>query len=603
MLRPTRWFPSPSRVRRSPTRLNLEVLEHRAVPAVLTPAQVRHAYGFDQISFLVNGQPIKGDGAGQTIAIVDAYDDPNIFGDLNAFDKQFSIEGGVNLYSKYGAATSFLTKVTQGTPRGSVGWGQEISLDVEWAHTIAPAAKIMLVEANTSSYANLFASVDYARGQPGVVAVSMSWGSGEFSTEASYESHFLTPTGHLGGSNGIGGSNLAGGVTFVASSGDSGAPAGFPSVSSKVIAVGGTTLNVDSAGNVLSETGWSGSGGGPSTYITEPSYQTSFQSSGKRGNPDVSYNADPNTGFYVYDSYGSHGGNWWAIGGTSAGSPQWAALVAIADQGRALSGSGSLDSGTQTLPALYNLASLSYSTYFRDITSGNNGYAAGTGYDFVTGLGSPIANQIVAGLLTTGSGGSVAPPNSGGTGSGTPAHPSAVVFSTVTPADASVLFNVQPAVVSTASPPVQSPAVSYATATVVAERRENTAASQPVVRSVVSGTKSDDSNDGTAPGTTDSPASPPALPTAPETSSVAESDPGVATDVVPMAVPGTQDDEAPAGESTAPAAIEADDDHATRLGLAGLTVAGLFLGCDLRVQRPERRHRADRWSVDLRIKD
>ena len=101
-----------------------------------------------------------------------------------------------------------------------------------------------------------------------------------------------------------------------------------------VVSVGGTTLRVDSQGNYVSESAWSGSGGGISRYESQPSYQQGVvtQSTTKRTGPDVSYDADPNTAFYVYDSYGSHGGNWWAIGGTSAGSPQWAALVSIADQ-------------------------------------------------------------------------------------------------------------------------------------------------------------------------------------------------------------------------------------------------------------------------------
>src|SRR5262249_53291884 len=161
-------------------------------PVGYTPAQIRHAYGFDQI-------PLNG--AGQTIAIVDAYDDPNIAGDLHAFDQQF------------GLADPVLTKVNQSGgnsyPSSDNNWAVEISLDVEWAHAIAPGAHILLVEANSNSFSDLITAVDYARIQPDVSVVSMSWGSGEFPSETSYDTHFNTPSGH-------------GGVTFVASSGDSG---------------------------------------------------------------------------------------------------------------------------------------------------------------------------------------------------------------------------------------------------------------------------------------------------------------------------------------------------------------------------------------------
>src|SRR6266702_6499791 len=119
MLRLTFQSKKSHRVGKLRSLLNLEQLEIRAVPAVLTPTQVRHAYGFDQITF--NGGTVKGDGSGQTIAIVDAYNDPNIFSDLDVFDKQWIIENG-NLYSTYGAASTFLTKATpQGNPKTDSG--------------------------------------------------------------------------------------------------------------------------------------------------------------------------------------------------------------------------------------------------------------------------------------------------------------------------------------------------------------------------------------------------------------------------------------------------------------------------------------------------
>src|SRR5206468_2022041 len=129
-------------------------------------------------------------------------------------------------------------------PAASVSWGLETSLDVEWAHAIAPGAKILLVEANSSSLTDLLAAVNYARNQPGVSVVSMSWGAGEWSGESAYDSTFTTPAGHAG-------------VTFVASSGDSGSAGApeWPSVSPNVLAVGGTQLSVDASGNYVSETG------------------------------------------------------------------------------------------------------------------------------------------------------------------------------------------------------------------------------------------------------------------------------------------------------------------------------------------------------------
>ncbi len=381
----------------------LEILEARAVPAVvypqyvlvphaggvqplyttgptgLTPTQVRHAYGFDQISFS-NGT-VAGDGTGETIAIVDAYDDPTAASDLIQFDAAFSLPNPT------------FTKVNQTggskMPTANSGWATEIALDVEWSHAIAPKANILLVEANSSGTSDLFTAVRYAAAQSGVVAVSMSWGGGEYSGET-FDSTFTTPSGHAG-------------VTFVASSGDSGAPTSYPSASPNVLSVGGTTLSVNSSGTYLGESAWSGSGGGISAIESQPSYQKGIvtQTSTNRADPDVSYDANPNTGFPVYDSYTDGTSTPWVqVGGTSDAAPQWAALIAIVDQGLALKGIGPLDGPSQTLPKLYQLPSGD----FHDITSGSStgtpNYAAGPGYDLATGLGSPIANLIVSDLTS-----------------------------------------------------------------------------------------------------------------------------------------------------------------------------------------------------------
>jgi uncharacterized protein YdeI (BOF family) len=361
-------------------------------PVGLTPQQIRTAYGINLISL----GAIVGDGSGQTIAIVDAYDAPNFVSssnpnfansDLHKFDLQFGLpdppsflkldqNGGTN----YPAAS------------GTTGWSVESSLDVEWAHAIAPQANIILVEANDPSYANMFAAVDYARHAAGVVAVSMSWGSDEFSSQTTWDSYLTTPSGH-------------GGVTFLASTGDAGSPGGFPAFSPNVVAVGGTTLTL-SGNNYVGETGWSGSGGGQSGYETEPSYQNAVQHSGWRQIPDVSFDADPASGVAVYDSY-DYGSSapWIQVGGTSLSAPCWAGLIAIADQLRAAEGFAPLDGRAQALPNLYAMPAID----FHDITSGSNGgYSAGAGYDLVTGLGSPVADKLVPDFVPSLPAGSVA---------------------------------------------------------------------------------------------------------------------------------------------------------------------------------------------------
>jgi hypothetical protein len=350
---------TPSASQATPLVTNVSPIGH-------TPAQIAQAYGFNQVSF--DNGAIQGNGAGQTIAIVDASYDPNIASDLQKFDAQFGLS----------APPSFSQFVEQGATTNS-GWALETALDVEWAHAMAPGANIDLIEANNSSLGSLMSAVNYARNLANVSVVSMSWGAGEFAAETQYDSLFTTPAGHIG-------------ITFVASSGDGGAGTTWPSVSPNVLAVGGTSLSTNSSGSYVGETAWSGSGGGISTFETEPTYQTSVQNTGQRTTPDVAYNADPNSGFAVYDSVPYAGQNgWFEVGGTSAGAPQWAALIAIADQGRALSGQGMLSNAQSTL---YTLPA----SDFHDVTSGSNGYAATAGYDLVTGRGAPVANSLVQAL-------------------------------------------------------------------------------------------------------------------------------------------------------------------------------------------------------------
>jgi subtilase family serine protease len=302
------------------------------------------------------------------------------------------------------------TNVKPPSADSSGGWELEESLDVEWAHSMAPSANILLVVANSANNSDLFGAVTTAAAQKGVVVVSMSWGMNEASGESSYDSTFVAPKSNPG-------------VVFVASSGDSGGyyplypydnAALYPSVSPYVFSVGGTSLNLTSTNNYSSETAWVGGGGGPAQYEGEPSYQYNQPSIGsnnvKYGNtlysarsaPDVAYNADPNTGYAVYDStaspsYGFKGG-WTEVGGTSAGAPQWSALVALTDQYRFVNDGGKAPLDTyQVQTALYNtLGTSNYSKIFHDITSGSNGpWNAGTGYDWNTGLGTPIGNWLV----------------------------------------------------------------------------------------------------------------------------------------------------------------------------------------------------------------
>src|SRR5256712_3824228 len=334
----------------------------------LNPVQIGHAYGFDQISCYGTSSC----GSGQTIAIVDAYDDPNIESDLATFSAQYGLPSCTTTNGCFTKATP------QGLPKANTNWALEESLDVEWAHAMTPGAKIILVETQDSFLSSLLSAVDYAARQPNVHQVSMSWVTGEFSGESSNDYHFNVP-----------------GVSFIASSGDSGTSVSYPAASPYVVSVGGTTLNVDGSGKLQSETAWSGSGGGVSSYESKPSYQTGFNSNSGRGVPDVSYDADPNTGVSIYDSFGY--GGWNQVGGTSAGAPQWAAITAIVN-----SGGGKLSSASfGTNIALYNAATgPAYSTNYRDITSGSNGNCGATcntgpSYDFVTGVGSPLTNSLI----------------------------------------------------------------------------------------------------------------------------------------------------------------------------------------------------------------
>jgi subtilase family serine protease len=319
-------------------------------PVGMTPDQVKAAYH------------LPSSGGQGVIAIVGAYDDPTIEKDLNVFSKQF------NLTECTSANNCLEVHPMSGKIKYDSGWAMETSLDVEWAHAIAPDAKILLVEATTPSGDNLLKAVDYAASRSDVVAISMSWGGGEFPEEISLDNHFKSQSG----------------AVFFASSGDNGWGASWPASSPNVVSVGGTRLSIDSKNNIK-ETAWTGSGGGVSVYEKQPDYQSGYsipKAKNMRAIPDVSYNADPATGFPIYKSTEKTKGSWYKVGGTSAGAPQWAAIQSL--------GLSANNEKFYTDKATEKSAS-----FFRDITSGSNGdcgyyCAARRHYDYITGLGSPL---------------------------------------------------------------------------------------------------------------------------------------------------------------------------------------------------------------------
>ncbi len=345
---------------------------YASTPSGYTPAQMRSAYRYNAI---------PNQGQGMTIGIVDACDYPTVEADLAVFSTQFNLPA-------CSIASGCLTVLPQGSlcSGHSGNWALEQALDVQWAHAMAPRANIVLVQA-PSADTSLFAAVDAAVAA-GANVVSMSWGyGGGFSGEQAYDFHFQVP-----------------GVTFFSSTGDSGCLTNYPAESPYVVAVGGTTLNLRNAGslsvtssNYGSETAWSGSGGGISAYEAEPSYQMGVQHSGFRSIPDVALNANPSTGVPVYDTYDGY--QWARVGGTSLSAPVWAAFMAIENSLRG----GAGHTIQQFLPDLYQTIypTGSYGLDFHDITAGSSGgiCVASTGYDYVTGVGTPIANHLANDLI------------------------------------------------------------------------------------------------------------------------------------------------------------------------------------------------------------
>ena len=296
-------------------------------------------------------------GGGQTVAIVDAFNDPKAESDLGVYRSTFGL-------SPCTTANGCFRKVNQtgGTtyPPSNTGWSQEISLDLDMVSAICPKCHILLVETNDNSFTNLGKGVNEAV-KLQANEISNSYGGSEFSGETTLASYYNHP-GHV----------------ITASAGDSGYGPQVPAAFNTVTAVGGTTLKRASNARGWSETVWSGTGSGCSGFIAKPGWQTDTGCK-KRTISDVSADANPSTGVAVYDTFNEPG--WLVFGGTSVSSPIIASVYALAG-----------NAGTVT----YGSYPYSHRTGLYDVTSGSNGSCGGSylcrakvGYDGPTGLGTP----------------------------------------------------------------------------------------------------------------------------------------------------------------------------------------------------------------------
>jgi subtilase family serine protease len=317
-------------------------------------------------------------GAGRTVAIVDAFDNPKAESDLAVYRSAYGLpacttaNGCFKKVNQSGAASPL--------PATDYGWAEEESLDLDMVSAICPSCHILLVESNSADITSLSTAEDTAAATPGVAAISNSWGGAEDATTLAAAPHFNHP-----------------GIAITASSGDSGFGLLWPAASPLVTAVGGTSLSTASNARGWSETAWSGSGSGCSAQETKPAWQADAGCA-RRTVADVSAVADPNTGVAVYDTFNSCGGGSWCdlllaigaaqgadgwvqVGGTSASAPIIASVYALAGN------TGSINYGSYPY---------SHSSSLNDVTSGSNGSCggsylctAGPGYDGPTGLGTP----------------------------------------------------------------------------------------------------------------------------------------------------------------------------------------------------------------------
>jgi hypothetical protein len=321
-----------------------------AAPSGLGASDIQSAYAL----------PSSTGGKGQTVAIVDAYDDPTAEADLATYRSQFGLSacttanGCFQKVNQNGVAGSY--------PRKNGGWAEEISLDLDMVSATCPNCNIVLVEAKTSSFANLGAAENTAASMADVV--SNSYG-GSDASDSTYGKYYNHP-----------------GIAITVSSGDAGYGVEYPASSQYVTAVGGTSLKTASNSRGWSETAWSDAGSGCSSYNTAPSGQADADTGcSKRAVADVSAVADPNTGVAVYDSTAYLGQSGWMVfGGTSVAAPLVAGVYGLA---------GNASSVDNNYP-------YSHSSSLNDVTSGSNGTCttsqwckARAGWDGPTGLGTP----------------------------------------------------------------------------------------------------------------------------------------------------------------------------------------------------------------------
>ncbi|MDQ6716159.1 MAG: peptidase S8 [Actinomycetota bacterium] len=313
-----------------------------------TPADIQSAY---KLTGKTSG--------GRTVAIVDAYGYPNAERDLGVYRTQW----GQSACTKANGCLRIINQTGGSTPPAfDAGWAGEQALDLDAVSAACPDCKILLVQANSASFADLGAAVNTAAKQAGVVAISNSYGGGDAS-DASYGAPYNHP-----------------GIAVTASTGDNGYQGGsFPASSHYVTAVGGTSLVTSGTSRGWSETVWSGAGSGCSTLNTAPAGQTTAMTScSKRAMADVAAVADPNTGLAVYAPTTKTSSSWAQYGGTSLSAPIVAAVYAL---------SGNTAGYANTIP-------YAHTSGLFDVTSGSNGSCtswctAKGGWDGPTGLGTP----------------------------------------------------------------------------------------------------------------------------------------------------------------------------------------------------------------------
>ena len=336
-------------------------------PTGLGPSDIQSAYKLSGLN-----------ASGRTVAVVDAYNDPNAASDLATYRSEYglpacTVANGCFSQVNQSGATSPL-------PADDAGWAEEESLDLDAISATCPTCHILLVEANSANTPDLAAAEDAAAAAPGVAAISNSYGGSEGSSETATDGAYNHP-----------------GVAITASSGDGGYGVEYPAASPDVTAVGGTTLTAASNARGWTEAAWSGAGSGCSQYEPKPSWQLD-SGCAKRTVADVSADADPNSGLAVYDTYNTCGSSsecdmlielgavqgldgWAQVGGTSLSSPLTASVYALAGN------TASIANGSYPYAHTGSLF---------DVTSGSNGSCsgsylctAGAGYDGPTGLGTP----------------------------------------------------------------------------------------------------------------------------------------------------------------------------------------------------------------------